>query len=196
MGQPFEDTREADGHHDYRYDGLSDKRSQHHSLDNDSQQACEGKSYDKGHRKRCGNLSHDTEADESPQRHEFPGGKVEDARGLVNQDESQSDQPINPTCGQAANYNLEERCPPYLPLPTSLGHPTVVALSILISVPLPTCRVLRISRPQRIVVVRLGMTLNLCVSMLETAEISKWGKHCIVSMQILYFDGMLPCRGN
>gem|GEM_PF-4671538 len=35
-----------------------------------------------------------------------------------------------------------------------------------------------------------------CISMLETAEISKWGKHCIVPLEILYFDVLLPCRGN
>jgi hypothetical protein len=93
VGQPFEDTRKADGHHDYRNDGLTDKRPQHHPLDDDSQQACEGKSYDKGYRKRCGNLSHDTEADECPQSHEFPSGKIQDARGLVNQDESQAISP-------------------------------------------------------------------------------------------------------
>jgi len=48
------------------------------------------------------------EAQKSAEHHEVALGKVHRFRGLVNQHKTQSDQPINTTVSQTANYELDE----------------------------------------------------------------------------------------
>src|SRR5438876_1295869 len=104
----LEDLGEPDGDHDHRDDGLPHHRSQHATLEHEPQPD-HGAEQD---RQRDGQRqvveAHQRRGDVAAEHHQLTLGEVHHAGGLVDQDESESDQRIHGPDHQSVHEEVEE----------------------------------------------------------------------------------------